>query len=154
MSTLLSSDSIVYFFQCRFLSLTENKYITQLYPFCKQRPLWVFTKLLTFNRLNLACPLNFTNLKKLFLPKSAFKSNLVQAFDFNPPLSQMMEALTSEAKLNATINEGSSEMIQKLAKTSLPQRARGHIFDGIDISFIARDILKLPPAVIRASRHR
>lgn len=70
-----------------------------------------------------------------------------------PNRGQMMEALTSEAALNATINEGSSEMIQKLAKTSLPQRARGHIFDGIDISFIARDILKLPPTVIRASRH-
>ena len=55
---------------------------------------------------------------------------------------QIMEALVSEKALKDIINEGSYNLVRAFPKTSLPQRQKLHVFEGIDTSFIDKDILK------------
>ena len=58
--------------------------------------------------------------------------------------SQVMEALTSGRALDEAINEGSYLSYKSLPKSSLPHSKKKHIYEGIDISAITRDILKIP----------
>eukprot|EP00116_Pleurobrachia_bachei_P019112 sb/3479374/ len=52
-----------------------------------------------------------------------------------------MEALASTNALEEVMAEGGGGSFKRLPKTSLPHRQKRHIFEGIDTSFIARDIL-------------
>ena len=55
-----------------------------------------------------------------------------------------MEALTSDRALDEAINEGSFGSYKNLPKSSLPHSKKKHIYEGIDISAITREILKIP----------
>jgi len=64
----------------------------------------------------------------------------------------VMEALTSDRALDEAINEGSFGSYKSLPKSSLPHSKKKHIYEGIDISAITRDILKLPRSTLTNSR--
>lgn len=61
-----------------------------------------------------------------------------------------MEAFQSERALDDAVNEGVN--MKSFPKTSLPQRQKRHIFEGLDTSWIARDILKIPGSSKRLSK--
>lgn len=61
-----------------------------------------------------------------------------------PKFPKVMEALTSSRALDEAINEGSHVSYKNLPKSSLPHSKKTHIYEGIDIHSITRDILSLP----------
>ena len=54
----------------------------------------------------------------------------------------MTEAMISGSLLHNDILDGNSEKLKNSYSKSLPTNNKGHIFDGLDVSFIERDILK------------
>lgn len=54
-----------------------------------------------------------------------------------------MEEHISEGQLESAVMEGNPEKMKGINKGSLPRQNKQHIFDGIDTSFILKDILKI-----------
>ena len=63
----------------------------------------------------------------------------------------MTEAMISGTQLHNDILDGNAEKLKNMCcKSNLPTINKNHIFDGLDVSFIDRDILKKVLTVSRA----
>ena len=65
----------------------------------------------------------------------------------------MTEAMISGTQLHNDILDGNAEKLKNICcKSNLPTIYKNHIFDGIDVSFIERDILKKSPNFHKSTR--